>query len=398
MVEVAEQQGHRFATVLAAFQQIFAGGHECAAVADAGQRIAVGGGAELQLGALLDHGQDDEGDADGIEQGLEHQQGKEAGALAAAGQGHVEGHATVDDDAHAVEAHVEERQRQGRHIGHLQALAATPELVGAEPGVTDGDQRTDGNPHGEGVVEGGIEAEQRPDRRAGANAWPMRLAPGEHAHGGPGHRRAEMQHDVAQHQGQDVHADAAQTAQHGAEDAEQQCGGQVAEGRLAAATAPGVEHEDAHQGEDVDIHQHQGGDVQLHEPSSRRDGGDKRLGIAGRVGMVVGARMRVLPRTLSRPREGRQRQFRLFAVGPTGYSRRHRLALGISDERLCQTPRRPQSGRTRHPDRRPLRFAPVRRIRCRSDQDRVARRRRSAAQVAQALRRHLALVVRAGTQ
>ncbi|MCY1185216.1 hypothetical protein D9M73_259780 [compost metagenome] len=70
MVEVVQQQGHRLALVLAALQQVFAGGHEGAAVADAGERIAVGGGAELELGAFLDHGQGDEGDADGVEQGL----------------------------------------------------------------------------------------------------------------------------------------------------------------------------------------------------------------------------------------------------------------------------------------------------------------------------------------
>ncbi|MDT4874026.1 hypothetical protein FQZ97_1093020 [compost metagenome] len=113
-----------------------------------------------------------------------------------------------------------------------------------------------------------------------------------------------MQHHVADDEGHEVHADAAQAAEYGGQGAEQQHRGQVTEGRLAAATAPGVEHEEAHQREDVDIHKHQGGDVQLHVPSSRRDGGDKRLAIAGRVGMVVGAREWGPAKNFKSPRGG----------------------------------------------------------------------------------------------
>ncbi|MNN41260.1 hypothetical protein D3C81_1553670 [compost metagenome] len=185
---------------------------------------------------------------------------------------------------------MEEGQHQGRHVGHFQALAAAPEFEGAEPGVGDGHHRTEHHPHRQRLIEGRIEAEQHPDRRAGADARQVRLAPGEHAHGGPVHRPAELQRHIADDQGHEVHADAAQAAEHGGQRAEQQHGRQVAEGRLAAATAPGVEHEDAHQGEDVDIHKHQGGDVQLHAPSSRCRPGDEWQGIAGRVGMAVGAR------------------------------------------------------------------------------------------------------------
>ncbi|MCY1366837.1 hypothetical protein D9M69_537440 [compost metagenome] len=203
----------------------------------------------------------------------------------------VEGHATVDDDAYQVESHVEERQDQGRQVGHFQVLAAAPELERAEPGVADGDQRTDRYPHRQGFVERRVEAEQRPDRRAGADARQVRLAPGEDTQGGPGHGRAQVQHHVAQHQRHDVHADAAQGAhQHRAQHTQQQRGGQVAQGRLAPAAAPGMEHEDAHQGENVDIHQHQGGDIQLHGRSFRRIPGDERQTLAGCVGMTFGAR------------------------------------------------------------------------------------------------------------
>ena len=57
-----------------------------------------------------------------------------------------------------------------------------------------------------------------------------------------------------------------------------------------------------------------------------------------------------------------------------------------------------ESDRARHADRRALLRAPARRVRRRGDQDRDAGRGRSAAQVAQAARRQLALVVRAGAQ
>ena len=63
-----------------------------------------------------------------------------------------------------------------------------------------------------------------------------------------------------------------------------------------------------------------------------------------------------------------------------------------------QTPRRSQGCRTRHPHRWPVRLAYLCRIRRRGDQGRIARWRRPVAQMAQAVRGHLAVVVRAGSQ
>ncbi|MNF88153.1 hypothetical protein D3C84_706400 [compost metagenome] len=110
MIQVAQQQGRRLAAAGTVRQQLRTTRHECATVADAGQRVGIGGSLEFQLGAFAHHGQGDIGDADGVEHRFEQQESEKNRAVASAGKRMLQGYALVGEAAHGVKASVRQGQ------------------------------------------------------------------------------------------------------------------------------------------------------------------------------------------------------------------------------------------------------------------------------------------------
>ncbi|MCY1432872.1 hypothetical protein D9M71_488800 [compost metagenome] len=262
VIQVAQQQSHRLATAGAVGQQLFATGHEGAAVADAGQRVGIGGGLEFQLGALADHGQGHVGDADGVEHRLKEHEREETGAAAVAGDRLVQRHAMVGNGTHAVETGVHQHQQQRWQVGDFKLLAAAPQFKDRQAAIRRRQHRIHRHPQAQVVVETRHQPPQRPEQCAGQDPRQVRRAAGKHTHGGPVQRRAEQQDNVAQHQGDKVGGQAAQADQGHAAGGEQEHAAQVAEGPLAYAAAPGMQGQQAHQGKDENGHQQQGRDAQ----------------------------------------------------------------------------------------------------------------------------------------